>query len=305
MLQRFKDSHAFVISVARLTLIAVAVGFAPAASADDLKIGGAGPLLGTMEMLAAAFHREHPGTNVEVVPRKDGKALSMGTKKGIENGIKGVYEAAPFIGFSSEYLSPAQRAAGGRELEVARVALVFVVSAKNPPIESITTQQVLDIYARKMREWRPGVPVRLVRRPLNESDNTILMTNIPQLKPLITNLLSPNSDLGKDLIPPLNDAQDSADYIEERAAPHPGAFGTSSMNQIITEKRALKALKLDGIEPTAANVANGSYRLYKPVLLITGTNVTAQMQDFITFVQSKAGVDIFTKTGHAVAGDKH
>ena len=30
---------------------------------------------------------------------------------------------------------------------------------------------------------------------------------------------------------------------------------------LITEKRALKALKLDGIEPSAANVANGSYPL--------------------------------------------
>ena len=104
-------------------------------------------------------------------------------------------------------------------------------------------------------------------------------------------------------MPPLNDAQDSADYIEERLAPHPGAFGTSSMNQIITENRALKALKLDGIEPSTTNVANGSYRLYKPVLLITGKNVTPVMRDFIAFVQTKTGRDIFVKTGHAIMGD--
>ena len=160
MLQRFKDGHAIVISVARVVLVAVTVALAPAASAEDLKIGGAGPLIGTMEMLASAFNRQHAGARVEVAPRKDGKALSMGTKKGIENGIKGVYEGTPFIGFSSEHLNPAQIAAGGHEVEVARVALVFVMAAKSAPIDNITTQQVIDIYARKMREWRPGLPVR-------------------------------------------------------------------------------------------------------------------------------------------------
>jgi phosphate transport system substrate-binding protein len=69
---------------------------------------------------------------------------------------------------------------------------------------------------------------------------------------------------------------------------------------IITERRALKALALDGVEPSSANVANGSYRLYKPVLLVTGKNVTPEMRAFIEFVQTKTARDIFAKTGHVV-----
>ena len=63
---------------------------------------------------------------------------------------------------------------GAQSIEVARVALVFVVAEKNAPVDNLTTQQVIDIYSRKMREWRPGLPIRLVRRPLAESDNFIL-----------------------------------------------------------------------------------------------------------------------------------
>jgi phosphate transport system substrate-binding protein len=302
MSQHLESCHAGVMRILRIAFTACCTIGATAA-AQDLKIGGAGPLIGTMEMLADTYNKAHPGSRVEVVPRKNNKAISMGTKKGIENGINGTYEGVPFIGFSSEHLNDAQRKAGGQELELARVALVFVVSAKNAPVDNITTQQVIDIYSLKMREWRPGLPVRLVRRPLKESDNEILMTNIPQLRPLIVDLLDPNRESERGLMPPLNDAQDSADYIEERLAPHPGAFGTSSMNQIITENRALKPLKLDGIEPSTVNVVNGSYRLYKPVLLITGRNVTPEMRDFIAFVQTKAGRDIFVKTGHAIMGD--
>lgn len=298
MLQHIKTCHASVMLILHLAF-APCCAIGAAAAAQELKIGGAGPLIGTMELLAEAYNKTHPGGKVEVVPRKNNRALSMGTKKGIENGIKGSYDGVAFIGFSSERLNEAQRRLGGQEIELARVAFVFVVAAKNAPVDNLATQQVIDIYSRKMREWRPGLPIRLVRRPLQESDNEILMAKIPQLRPLIVDLLDPNSESGRGL-PLANDAQENADYIEERHEPHPGAFGTSSMNLIITENRALKALKLDGIEPSAANVANGSYRLYKPVLLVTGKNVTPEMRDFIEFVQTKAGRDIFVRTGHVI-----
>jgi hypothetical protein len=34
--------------------------------------------------------------------------------------------------------------------------------------------------------------------------------------------------------------------------------------------------------------------------LVTGKNVTPEMRSFIEFVQTKAGGDIFVKTGHAI-----
>ena len=65
----------------------------------------------------------------------------------------------------------------------------------------------------------------------------------------------------------------------------------------------MKPLKLDGREPSAANILNGSYPLQKPVLLITGKVVTPEMRSFITFVEtSKASRDIFTQTGHVFVG---
>src|SRR5215217_6012074 len=90
---------AAVMKTSRVAILAFVAGCSTVA-AQDLKIGGAGPLIGTMQMLAEAFNRSHPGTQVAVAPAKDGKILSMGTKKGIEYGLKGVYEGSPFLGFS-------------------------------------------------------------------------------------------------------------------------------------------------------------------------------------------------------------
>jgi phosphate transport system substrate-binding protein len=276
--------------------IAMALAIACPAAAQELKIGGAGPLIGTMELLAEAYNKSHPGRRVEVVPRdKDNNALSMGTSGGIRNGIAGQYRGLPFVGFSSEPVKEEHRKLGGQSIEVARVALVFVVPASSPPVDNITTQQVIDIYSRKMQEWKPGEPIYLVRRPLTESDNSILMEKIPELRKYIPALVDPNSDFGRGLPKVANDAQETAAWI----AQHRGAFGVSSMNLIITEKRALKALRFNGVEPSQANVASNAYPLQKGVFLITGKNVTPEMTDFIEFVRSSpTSRDIFTRTGH-------
>ena len=283
-----------------LCVIAILWAMAFPAGAQDLKIGGAGPLIGTMELLAEAYNKSHPGLRVEVVPRdKENNALSMGTSGGIRNGIEGQYRGMPFVGFSSEPVKDEQRKMGGQSIEVARVALVFVVPSSAPPLDNITTQQVIDIYSRKMQEWRPGESVYLVRRPLTESDNSILMAKIPELRKFITALVDPNSDFGKGLPKVAIDAQESAAWIAE----HRGAFGTSSMNLIITEKRALRPLKFNGIEPSQANVLSYAYPLQKGVFLITGKNVTPAMTDFIDFVRSSpTSRNIFTRTGHVFTG---
>jgi len=292
--------------VLQVAIILAMTTAAPASAAEESKvtIGGAGPLIGTMELLAEAYNRANPGRKVEVVPRdeKSGKILSMTSQGGIKTAIQGTFKGGAFIGFSSDRLTEEQRKMGAQAVEVARVALVFVVAEKNAPVDNLTTQQVIAIYARKMREWRPGLPIRLVRRPLVESDNTILMENIPQLRPLIIDLLDPNSEAGRGL-ELANDAQENANYIEQYEQ-HPGALGTSSTNMLITEKRALKALKLDGVDSSAANILNGRYPLQKSVFLVTGKTVTPEMRDFIAFVEnSKASRDIFTKTGHVfIAG---
>lgn len=291
--------------VVRLVATAAVWWAFSAQAADDAKvtIGGAGPLIGTMELLAEAYNKVHGAGKVEAVPRdeKTNKVVSMTSQGGIKAAIGGTFKGGGFIGFSSDRLTEEQRKQGGQSIEVARVALVFVVAEKMAPVDGLTTQQVIDIYSRKTREWRPGLPIRLVRRPLAESDNFILMENIPQLRPLITALLDPNSEAGRGL-PLANDAQENATYIEQYEQ-HPGAFGTSSTNMLITEKRALKPLKLDGREPSAVNILNNTYPLQKPVLLVTGKVVTPEMRSFINFVEtSKASRDIFTQTGHVFVG---
>jgi phosphate transport system substrate-binding protein len=65
----------------------------------------------------------------------------------------------------------------------------------------------------------------------------------------------------------------------------------------------MKALQVDGVEPTSKNVSEGHYRYYKPVLLVTPPAMSATVQKFIAFVRSPAGRDILIRTGHVPMHD--
>mgnify|MGYP002138780563 CR=1 FL=1 len=79
-----------------------------------------------------------------------------------------------------------------------------------------------------------------------------------------------------------------------------GAMGPSTLALMISEKRALKALALDGVAPSAQTIANGSYPLVKHVLMVTGPKSPPEAQAFVTFVQSAPGREILRQTGHWV-----
>ena len=52
--------------------------------------------------------------------------------------------------------------------------------------------------------------------------------------------------------------QDAADNLAKIS----GALGPSTLAQILSERRALKALRLDGVEPSAQSIADVRYAYY-------------------------------------------
>ena len=63
---------------------------------------------------------------------------------------------------------------------------------------------------------------------------------------------------------------------------------------------SVKALKVEGVEPTVSNVRDGKYKIQRPFLLLTNKNVklAAAAQDFFNYCMSKtAGTGILGKGG--------
>lgn len=261
--------------------VMIVVGSLPApAYADTIRLGGTGGALGAMKLLAEEFKKSHPGDTVIVLP-------SMGSG----GGIKALLFGALDIGLSSRPLTEAERHQGAVEREYARTPLVIAVAKKNGA-SGLTLQQLTDMYAGKTRTWPDGTPVRLVMRPTAEFDTTLLKSMSPDMKRAVEDALS-----RKGMITAVTD-QDSADAIEKI----PGALGTTTLAQIISEKRALKKLSLDGVDPGLKNSTDGTYPYFKTFYLITGPNPSPLARQFITFILSPRGREILTRSGHWIGG---
>ncbi|MEG0799152.1 MAG: substrate-binding domain-containing protein [Bacilli bacterium] len=60
----------------------------------------------------------------------------------------------------------------------------------------------------------------------------------------------------------------------------------------------VKALKIDGIEPTVDNIKNGQYKISRPFNIATKGEQNAQTKDFLAFITSIEGQNIVEKDGY-------
>lgn len=263
-----------------LSMIAVA-GMAlliggPAAAQAELKIGGTGNALGTMRLLGDAYGKQNPAVKVTVLP-------SLGSS----GALKALPKSAIDIGLVSRTLTDEERAAGLMASEYARSPLVFAVSTKSK-VGAITLEQVADIYMGKLAAWPDGSQVRPVLRQSGD-DNT---RQVKKISPAMEKALS-----AAELRPGMPFAttdQEAADKTESI----PGALGVTTLSLINSESRGMRALTLNGVEPTAGNAASGKYPLAKSFFVVTRTDQSADVKRFLAFLHSPAGRGILVRAGH-------
>ena len=66
---------------------------------------------------------------------------------------------------------------------------------------------------------------------------------------------------------------------------------------------AVKALKIDGVEPTVENIKSDSYKVYRPFNIATKGEVSEAAQDFIDYILSAEGQQIVSDEGYITVDD--
>lgn len=252
-------------------------GTASASSKETLIITGTGSSIGTMKLMAKAFQKKHTGVNVQVLP-------SIGTT----GGIKAVKEDKIHIGLSYRSLKPEERGAEIIEKPYGRTAFIFGIQDSNPT-KGFTLKEVEEIYAGKRKTWPDGTPIRLILRPLSDGFSKYLASINPGLKSVSEKAHSiPGLFVG-------NTDQEAALQIEKMS----GSFGTTSMSLVVSEKRKIKAISVDGILPTLVNVSTGKYPYAITLYLVYKKDkYKGAVKDFIEFVFSLEGQKLLSDNGH-------
>lgn len=73
------------------------------------------------------------------------------------------------------------------------------------------------------------------------------------------------------------------------------AIGYTSLGAL---NDSVRALKIDGVEPTAKNIKNGTYKLSRPFNVVISKEITKEAQDFIDFILSSDGQAIVSNSGY-------
>ena len=262
-----------------IALLLSALGATPPAWGQTvMTVGGSGADLGTLRKVAEIFTAARPGLVVDVLP-------SIGSG----GGIKAVLSGAVDLGLSARPLEAAERAAGAREILYARTPLVLAVQA-GAPYEGITIAELVAIHAGLRTHWPDGQVIRPVLRPRTDTDTDVLVRSLPGLADALERAY------GRRGLPVATTDQDAANLI----ASVPGGLGPVSLAAILAEQRPLKALALDGIRPSPATIADGTYPLQKPLYFVLGPAPKEEVLELIAFVRSDPGAAILAATGHLV-----
>lgn len=257
-------------------LLSLGLSVAAAFAAETIRIGGTGSALGTMRALGEAFRKQYPNMEVVVV---SGLGSGGGRKALMGGALDIAVTARPWKG--TENLDGA----------VARLygwsPFVMVVASKNPAA-NLTIQDILDIHSGKKTTWPDGQRLRLILRPLADSDTETLLNISPDMEQAVR---SAHQREGMKIA--ITD-EDSAEAIQTT----PGAVGTLILSLIVSEKRPLKALSIKGVVPSVKSIADGSYPWFKSFYLVTKVDSSPSSRSFAEFVLSARGQQILSALGH-------
>ena len=201
---------------------------------------------------------------------------------GSSSGIKAVQEGRCDIGLSSRDLKAEEKEAGLSGTILAYDGIAMIVNPENP-VTDLSVETIAKIYTGEITNWSE----------VGGNDMEIV-------------LIGREAGSGtRDGFESITDTEDACKYRQEltstgdvitTVAQNPGAIGYASVASV---KDTVKALSVDGVAPTEANIKDGSYVVQRPFVLVTKTGV--ELSDaafkFFTYITSADANEIISAAG--------
>jgi len=234
-----------------------------------LNVVGSTSVLPFAEKLAQSYGEIYPD-------RRTVEVQGGGSTQGVVNALNGLAD----IGTSSRDLKPDEQDQL-KAIIIARDGLAVIVNNENP-LTGLTTDQIRDLFSGRITNWKDvggfNRPVTLISR--EEGSGT---------RESFSHLV-----MNKQRISPHALFQPSNGVVRQLVSNDPRAIGYISLGLVSPD---VKALNIDGVEPTADNVVSGTYKLSRPFLFLTRGAPSPDAQQFIDFVLSTEGQTILQKEG--------
>lgn len=245
---------------------------APAADlSGTISLAGSTSMEKLCEAMSESFMETYPEVTVTVE--------YTGSGAGLESLASGSVD----IGNSSRHLKEEEVAGGAVENVVAIDGIAVIVDPANS-VSDIPADKLAAIYKGEITNWSD----------LGGNDEAIVV-------------IGRESGSGtRDAFEELLEVQDACKYAQEldstggvkaKVAATPGAIGYVSLDVV---DESIKAVAIDSVEPTEANIIAGDYLLSRPFVMATNGEISAQndlVKGWFDYISSDAGKDVIKSVG--------
>ncbi len=261
-----------------IALLAGSVFSLSAAGKETVKVSGSTTVLPLAEAAAEAFNDA----------QSDYDALVTGGGTGV--GIKNVAEGNSEIGMASREITADEKTQFGDKFEenlVGYDGIVIAVSKQiyDAGVKELTKDQVKKIYSGEINSWKDlGGPDKLILAIAREQGSGTKDTF--------------NEDIMGDKkaeTPGVNTVAGSNAEIRTAITGSDNAIGYLGFSYI--QDDAVGKITLDGVEPTAESIKDGSYELARKLYFYTFGDAKPGAQAFIDFVKGLEGQKIAEENG--------
>lgn len=244
----------------------------PAAElSGTISLAGSTSMEKLCEAMSESFMETYPEVTVTVE--------YTGSGAGLESLASGSVD----IGNSSRHLKDEEVAGGAVENVVAIDGIAVIVDPANS-VSDIPADKLAAIYKGEITNWSE----------LGGDDEAIVV-------------IGRESGSGtRDAFEELLEVKDACKYAQEldstggvkaKVAATPGAIGYVSLDVV---DESIKAVSIDSVEPTEANIIAGDYLLSRPFVMATNGEISAQndlVKCWFDYISSDAGKDVIKSVG--------
>ncbi|MFC4305442.1 phosphate ABC transporter substrate-binding protein [Cohnella boryungensis] len=225
---------------------------------------GSSALLPLVEQVSKKFMDTNKGVSIQV------QAGGSGT------GLTQVSEGQSDIGNSDVFAEEKLDAAKAAELVDHQVAVVGMATVVNPDVtvESLTKQQLVDIFTGKVTNWKEvggnDQAIQIINRPSSSGTRATFEKYALGQK---------SEDLKGSI------QEDSSGTVRKLVGETPGAIGYLALSYLAD---SVKTVKYEGVDATVENVANGTYPVWAYEHMYTKGEPSELEKAFLDYMMTDA-----------------
>jgi phosphate transport system substrate-binding protein len=244
-----------------------------AGPSGQISVAGSTTVQPLAEKLAEAFSAGNPGVSIDV--------QGGGSSVGVKSAGQGVAD----VGMASREVKE-EELKEYPDLKVFTIARdgIAIVAHPDVPLAGLSKDQVRDIFGGKIKSWSEvGGPDKMIVVVSREEGSG-------------TRAAFEELVMGKDtLIVDTAILHPSNGAVRTAVSTTPDSIGYLSFGYL---DRSVKALTVDGVEPSEANVASDKYPVVRPLNMLTGGEPSGAVKAWLDFILGDEGQKIVKEEGY-------